>query len=227
MRAEDPALAARALAYGRVKVCGLTDPDDVRMAAASGATYAGLIMVPGTPRALKLGQAETVAAAAAEAGLAAVGVYRNEKLMQVVQSAGALGLSAVQLHGDEDAAYIKGLKSQLPAGTEIWAAGAVGADVPEPRPGSDRTLFDTAVNGRSGGTGQSFDWSRIKGRPELSEAILAGGLDPANAREAASVGAFALDVSSGVEAVPGRKDPAKLRAFFDALRVLDRKETRA
>ncbi|HEY0012669.1 MAG TPA: bifunctional indole-3-glycerol-phosphate synthase TrpC/phosphoribosylanthranilate isomerase TrpF [Allosphingosinicella sp.] len=227
MRAEDPAAAARALAYGRVKVCGLTDPADVRMAAAHGATYAGLIMVPNTPRALDLQRAQPAAAAAADAGLAAVGVFRNEKLMQVAQSASALGLDAVQLHGDEDAAYIKGLRPLLPAGTEIWAAGAVGDDVPAPRQGSDRILFDTTVNGRSGGTGRSFDWSRVQGRPELAEGILAGGLDPGNAREAAAIGAFALDVSSGVEAAPGRKDRAKMQAFFDALRVPDRREPRA
>ena len=227
MRAEDPAAAARALAYGRVKVCGLTDPGDVRMAAAHGASYAGLIMVPNTPRALDLQQAQPVAAAAAEAGLRAVGVFRNEKLMQVAQSASALGLDAVQLHGDEDAAYIKGLRPLLPAGTAIWAAGAVGDDVPEPRPGSDRILFDTAVNGRSGGTGRAFDWSRIEGRPELADGILAGGLNPDNVRQAAALRAYALDVSSGVEAAPGRKDETKMQAFFDALRVPDRREPRA
>ena len=221
MRAEDPALAARAMAYGRVKVCGITNPGDARMTAARGASFAGLIMVPGTPRALDLGQAQAVAA---EAPLRMVGVFRNEKLMQVAQSASALGLAAVQLHGDEDAAYIKGLRGLLPEGTEIWAASAVGDDVPAPRAGSDRTLFDTAVNGRSGGTGTAFDWSRLKGRPELGSAILAGGLNPANAREAAAVGAFALDVSSGVEAEPGRKDEAKMQAFFEALRVPDRRE---
>lgn len=226
MRADDPAAAARALAYGRVKVCGLTDPAHVRMAAAHGATYAGLIMVPNTPRALDLQQAHPVAAAAAEAGVATVGVFRNEKLMQVAQSASALGLAAVQLHGDEDAAYIKGLRPLLPAGTEIWTVGAVGEDIPEPRPGSDRVLFDTAVNGRSGGTGRVFDWSRIEGRPELADGILAGGLNPENVREAAALGAFALDVSSGVEAAPGRKDETKMQAFFDALRVPDRREPR-
>ncbi|HZF93294.1 MAG TPA: bifunctional indole-3-glycerol-phosphate synthase TrpC/phosphoribosylanthranilate isomerase TrpF [Allosphingosinicella sp.] len=227
MRAEDPAAAARALAYGRVKVCGLTDSADVRMAAAQGATYAGLIMVPNTPRALDLQQAQPLAAAAAEAGLSAVGVFRNEKLMQVAQSASALGLDAVQLHGDEDAAYIKGLRPLLPAGTEIWAAGAVGDDVPAPRPGSDRILFDTAVNGRSGGTGRAFDWSRIEGRPELADGILAGGLNPDNVREAAALGAYALDVSSGVEAAPGRKEETRMQAFFDALRVPDRREPRS
>lgn len=226
MRAEDPALAARALAFGRVKVCGLTDFHDAEMAAAFGATYAGLVMVPNTPRAVNLIEAEPVAAAAADAGLRNVGVFRNEKLMQVAQSAAALGLDVVQLHGEEDAAYIKGLRSLVPERTEIWAVGAVGREVAPSRPGTDRTLFDTSVGGRTGGTGIPFDWSRVKGRPDLKRAVLAGGLRPGNAGAAAEVGAYALDVSSGVEMAPGRKDAGRMHAFFEALRPAKRSEKR-
>jgi indole-3-glycerol phosphate synthase/phosphoribosylanthranilate isomerase len=212
MRAPDPAVAARALAYGRVKICGLTTAEDAAAAAAAGAAFAGLILVPGTPRAVTIAGAE-----AAVEGLAVprVGVFRNEKPMAVAQAAQALGLHAVQLHGEEDAGYIRGLRALLPEGTAIWAAAAVGAAAPAPRAGADRTLYDSGP----GGTGRSFDWSRLAGRPELAEALLAGGLGPANAREAARVGAWALDVGSGVEAAPGRKDPAKLAALFEALRV--------
>jgi indole-3-glycerol phosphate synthase/phosphoribosylanthranilate isomerase len=85
-------------------------------------------------------------------------------------------------------------------------------------------LFDTKVNHHSGGTGVAFDWSRVAQRSDLPRGILAGGLKPSNAREAAKLGAYALDVSSGVEAAPGRKDPGKLQAFFDALRVPVREE---
>jgi indole-3-glycerol phosphate synthase/phosphoribosylanthranilate isomerase len=216
MRADDPALAARALAYGRVKVCGLTEPEDAALAAAMGASFAGLIMVPNTPRALGRARAEAVAAAA---GIPAVGVFRNEKPMVVADTARALGLAAVQLHGEEDAAYIRGLKPLLPEQTEVWGVAAVGRDLPAPRLGADRTLFDTKANGRSGGTGIAFDWSRICGRDDLAHGIVAGGLGPDNAAEAARLGAFALDVSSGVESAPGRKDPMKMQAFFEALRV--------
>jgi indole-3-glycerol phosphate synthase/phosphoribosylanthranilate isomerase len=221
MRAADPALAARALAFGRVKICGLTDARDAGTAAEEGASFAGLVMVPNTPRAVTRDQATAVADAVS---IPIVGVFRDEKPMQVAATARALGLHAVQLHGEEDAAYIKGLRALLPEATEIWAAGAVGRDLPEPRAGADRTLFDTQMAGRSGGTGKVFDWSRLEGRPELSQAVLAGGLKPANARAAAEVGAYALDVGSGVEAAPGRKDPGKLRAFFDALRLPARGE---
>jgi indole-3-glycerol phosphate synthase/phosphoribosylanthranilate isomerase len=212
MRAAFPAAMARALAYGRVKICGITNQADAETAVAAGASYLGLVMVPGTPRAVSREQAAEIRNAPL------VGVFRNEKLMAVALSAHELGLAAVQLHGGEDAAYIRGLRPLLPAGTEIWGTGAVGRELPAPRPGADRTLFDTQVNGRTGGTGRVFDWDRIRGRPELGSAVLAGGLNPGNAGSAAKVGAWALDVCSGVEAAPGRKDPAKLRAFFDALR---------
>ena len=81
------------------------------------------------------------------------------------------------------------------------------------------SVFDTSVGGRSGGTGIAFDWTRISGRGELETALLAGGLRPDNAAAAARVGAYGLDVCSGVEAAPGRKDPARLGAFFAALRL--------
>ncbi|HEY0627461.1 MAG TPA: bifunctional indole-3-glycerol-phosphate synthase TrpC/phosphoribosylanthranilate isomerase TrpF [Allosphingosinicella sp.] len=224
MRADDPADAARALAFGRVKVCGLTDGHDLEMASAYGAAMGGVIMVPNTPRAVTLGQAELIAEAAAAIGLPLVGVFRNEKVMQIAIAAQALRLRAVQLHGEEDAAYIKALRGLLPPGCEIWAVGAVGREVAEPRLGSDRTLFDTCFRGRTGGTGMPFDWSRVARRPELKRSLLAGGLKPSNARAASQLGAFALDVSSGVEMAPGRKDASKLGAFFEALRLPARGE---
>lgn len=224
MRAADPRAAARALAFGRVKVCGLTDPHDLETSAEAGAAYAGVIMVPHTPRAVTLGKAETLARAAAEQDLPLVGVFRDEAMPKVAAAARALGLHAVQLHGQESDDYIGALRKQLPDTCEIWAAGAVGRGVPPARPGADRMLFDTAVNGRSGGTGRAFDWSCLQGRGDLGHALLAGGLNPANAKRAAKIGAFALDVGSGVEMAPGRKDAGKLHAFFAALRAPKRGE---
>ncbi|HEX8525740.1 hypothetical protein, partial [Allosphingosinicella sp.] len=224
MRAEDPAMAARGLAFGRVKVCGLTNPEDLGAAAEAGASFAGLVMVPNTPRALTRSRAERLAEVARGRGLRSVGVFRNEKLMQVASTALGLGLDAVQLHGEEDSAYVRALRNLLGGSTEIWTVSGVGREVPKERAGTDRTLFDTCVNGRSGGTGVPFDWSRVRRRAELDRSILAGGLSPCNARGASQVGAFALDVGSGVEAEPGRKDPVKLRAFFEALRPAVRGE---
>jgi indole-3-glycerol phosphate synthase/phosphoribosylanthranilate isomerase len=227
MRAENAAAAARALAFGRVKVCGLTNESDLASAAAAGASYAGIVMVPGTPRAVNSTQADGLARAAAETGLPLVGVFRNEKLAEVVQLAHRLGLHAVQLHGQEDSSYVGALRNMLPDGCEIWATGDVADSLPEPRQGAHRTLFDTAVGGKSGGTGRAFDWSRLADRSDLAAAVIAGGLNPDNAGAAAKIGAYALDVSSGVEQAPGKKDPAKLAAFFEALRLPVRFEVKS
>ncbi|MDQ8755713.1 bifunctional indole-3-glycerol-phosphate synthase TrpC/phosphoribosylanthranilate isomerase TrpF [Sphingosinicella sp. LHD-64] len=224
MRAPSPAQAARALAFGRVKVCGLRDTASVEAAAKAGASYAGAILVPGTPRAVTTAEAEPAVAAAKARGLETVGVFRNEKLMQVARTARVLELDTVQLHGEEDGDYIAGLKNSLPEGVEVWAAGAVGRDVPAPRMNADRTIFDTQVAGRSGGTGVAFDWARVHGREDLESGLLAGGLNPDNAAAASKVGAWALDVSSGVESAPGVKDAGKLAAFFGALRPAVRGE---
>ncbi|HYJ53611.1 MAG TPA: bifunctional indole-3-glycerol-phosphate synthase TrpC/phosphoribosylanthranilate isomerase TrpF [Allosphingosinicella sp.] len=216
MRAERPAEAVRLLAFGRVKVCGLTNAADLDMAAKAGATHAGLVMVPGTPRAVTLGAAQTLLAGAKLAPRI-VGIFRDADPETVNAAARGLGLHAVQLHGSEEVGAFRAL---LPAETEIWAAVEVGAGTIGPRAGADRVLFDS---GR-GGTGRAFDWSRVAGRDDLRQGLLAGGLSPANAGRAARLGAFALDVGSGLEALPGWKDSNRTAAFFAALRPLVRGE---
>jgi indole-3-glycerol phosphate synthase/phosphoribosylanthranilate isomerase len=211
MRAERPAEVARALAFGRVKLCGITNAADLDMAARAGATHVGLVMVPGTPRAVSRGAAETILAGARSAPRI-VGVFRDADPETVNAAARGLRLHAVQLHGDEEAGAFRAL---LPPETEIWAAVEVGAGTIGPRAGADRVLFDS---GR-GGTGRTFDWSRVAGRRDLGHGLLAGGLDPANARRASGLGAYALDVGSGLEAVAGWKDSNRTAAFFEALRM--------
>jgi len=223
MKARCPAEAARALAFGRVKVCGLTRAADVAASVAAGATHTGFIFVPGTPRPVTPDAAHPLAEAARNAGARPVGIFRNARLMDVARTALDLDLDAVQLHGEEDRQYLHGLRNLLPREIEIWAACSVGVGMAE-RHGADRILFDTTHNGRSGGTGRTFDWSLVARRPDLPHALVAGGLNPTNARAAARLGAYALDVGSGVEASPGRKDPARLAAFFEALRPVARTE---
>jgi len=211
MRAARPAEAARALAFGRVKVCGLTNAADLDMAARAGATHAGFVMVAGTPRAVTPAKAEAILAAA-KSTPRIVGIFRDADPGEVNAAARRLGLHAVQLHGGEE---VDACRVLLPAETEIWAAATVGAGAIGPRAGADRVLFDSGP----GGTGRTFDWSRVAGRPELKRGLVAGGLDPANAAAAARLGAYALDVGSGLEAVPGWKDSHRTAAFFEALRL--------
>ena len=220
MAAPDIAEAARALVHGRVKLCGLTRGEDVALAARSGATHAGFIFVPETPRAIDLSQGSELAELARQSGLKSVGVFRDTDVRAVADTAEKLGLDAVQLHGSEDAALIR---RALPASTEVWALCGVGSRPSPTRTGGDRTLFDTVRGGSSGGTGHSFDWSLLKGRSDLPSAFLAGGISAANAAAASRVGAFGLDVGSGVEHRPGIKDAAKVEDLFAALRPADRR----
>jgi indole-3-glycerol phosphate synthase/phosphoribosylanthranilate isomerase len=218
MRAEDPGEAARALVFGRVKVCGLTNAADLDMAATAGATHAGLVMVPGTPRAVTPAGVETILAGARTTPRL-VGIFRNEPHSNVTAAVRRLGLHAVQLHGDEE---VGACRAALLGQAEIWAAAQVGAGLAGPRAGADRVLFDSGP----GGTGRCFDWAKVAGRPELRRGLLAGGLGPHNAGAAAALGAWALDVGSGVEAVPRWKDSNRLAAFFAALRAPARGEPR-
>jgi indole-3-glycerol phosphate synthase/phosphoribosylanthranilate isomerase len=215
MSATDTGQAARALVHGHVKLCGLTNDADVALAASSGATHAGLIFVPGTPRAVTASRGSELAKVARNAGLRPVGVFRDSAVADVARIAVDAGLDAVQLHGRED---IAGMRAEVPDKVEIWAVCPVNHSAPPGRAGADRTLFDTALNGRSGGTGRPFDWSLIAGREELPNAFLAGGIGPANAGAAAAVGAFGLDVGSAVECAPGIKDPERVAALLAALR---------
>lgn len=224
MRAADPRAAARALVFGRVKICGLTNGQDVRAAIAAGASHVGLVMVPESPRSVGPTSARRLSEIARESGVPVVAVFRDEELETAAMRAGEVGAYAVQLHGREDRDYITALRKRLCDDCEIWATSAVERTGAPPRPGADRTVFDTSIAGVCGGTGKAFDWSRLHGRADLGRGILAGGLHPGNAGLAGRVGAFALDVGSGVEAIPGRKDERKLNAFFEALRPSSRRE---
>jgi indole-3-glycerol phosphate synthase/phosphoribosylanthranilate isomerase len=223
MRAERPALRARGLAFGRVKVCGLTTIEDAITAADAGASYAGFVFVAESPRAVTISAAEPIAATMRERGILTAGVFRDMRPVEIAKIATSIGLNVIQLHGSEDEASIKRLRDLLSADTEIWAASPVGRDVPPPRDGADRTLYDSLVHGCSGGTGRAFDWGKLD-RRLLKSAVLAGGLNQSNARKAVRTDAWALDVGSGVERCPGRKDRARLTQFFDALRPLTPRE---
>jgi indole-3-glycerol phosphate synthase/phosphoribosylanthranilate isomerase len=212
MAAADVGEAARALVFGRVKVCGLTREEDVAAAARAGATHAGIILVPGTPRMVEADQALLLADAALAAGLKPVGVFRDEQPGDVARTAERLGLAAVQLHGHETAAEVAEVRQGF-AG-EIWTAGF------EER-GGDRLLFDSP----GGGTGAACDWEAVAAHPAKGGAFLAGGIGPDNARAAQATRVHGLDASSRLESAPGIKDPNKINALFAALRLPDRRHS--
>lgn len=218
MAEPDLEAAVRKLTLGQNKVCGLTRAEDAAAAHQAGAVFGGLIFVAKSPRYVDIPTARTVMAGAQ---LSYVGVFRNAQPATIVQTVETLGLAAVQLHGDEDAAYIEGLRPLLPASCQVWKA--VGIISGEPLPTldypADRLLLDTKVGSQSGGTGQAFNWAMLA-TLDKSKLMLAGGLNPDNALQAAEVGCLGLDFNSGVESAPGQKDPHKLAAAFSALRGL-------
>ncbi|WP_421199970.1 bifunctional indole-3-glycerol-phosphate synthase TrpC/phosphoribosylanthranilate isomerase TrpF [Aeromonas enteropelogenes] len=218
MAEPDLEAAVRKLVLGQNKVCGLTRPEDAVAAHQAGAVFGGLIFVSKSPRYVDIPAARAVMAGAP---LSFVGVFRNAQSATIAKTVEALGLAAVQLHGDEDAAYIETLRPLLPAGCQIWKA--IGITSGEPLPAldypADRLLLDTKVGSQSGGTGQAFDWALLANL-DKSKVMLAGGLNPDNALQAAQVGCLGLDFNSGVESAPGQKDAHKLAAAFAALRQL-------
>lgn len=215
MAEDDLELAIRRVTLGENKVCGLTHADDAAAAYKSGAIYGGLIFVSGSPRQVDIEQARMIMSGAP---LKYVGVFRNADPDAVTKAAKALALFAVQLHGEESPEYVQGLKAQLPAGCEIWKAHGVTDSVPDFSQWQvDRHLLDSKVGNQSGGTGVAFNWQLI---PDEQKKItmLAGGLTPENVCEAAHIGCKGLDLNSGVESQPGKKDANKLQAAFTAIR---------
>ncbi|MGL6258850.1 bifunctional indole-3-glycerol-phosphate synthase TrpC/phosphoribosylanthranilate isomerase TrpF [Vibrio sp. WXL210] len=213
MAEENLELAVRKVTLGENKVCGLTHPDDAAKAYQSGAIFGGLIFVSQSKRAVDL---ESARLTMSGAPLRYVGVFQNHDSGFVAETASSLGLSAVQLHGDEDQDYIKHLRVQLDDNVEIWKAYGVSDCAPTLIDKFvDRHLFDAQVGNQSGGTGQTFDWSLIA---EPCQVMLAGGLGPDNAKQAAQLGCLGLDLNSGVESAPGKKDLVKLQQAFAAIR---------
>lgn len=213
MAEENLELAVRKVTLGENKVCGLTHPDDAAKAYQAGAVFGGLIFVSKSKRCVDL---ETARLTMSGAPLKYVGVFQNHDVDTVVGIAQELGLCAVQLHGDEDQNFVTAIHEQLGDHVEIWKAYGVTDSLPEllDTPVS-RHLLDTKVGSQTGGTGLVFDWSLIGDREKV---MLAGGISPFNAQKAAQQGCLGLDLNSGVEVSPGKKDAEKLQQAFDAIR---------
>ena len=219
MRSADPAQTARKLVFGRTKLCGMKCGAD--LSAARPAAHAGFVFVPGSPRHVTADEAAPLAGIARRSGILPVGVFKDAPLGTVADIATLINLHAVQLHGSEGPGYVRGLRRELPPSCEIWTAVSVGRDTLDGR-GGDRILFD---NGK-GGSGACFDWSLIAGHPELARGIIAGGIGPHNAVAARRLGAFAIDVGSSLDLVPGHKSEERIAALFEALRPRSRQRLR-
>ncbi|MGX9415899.1 bifunctional indole-3-glycerol-phosphate synthase TrpC/phosphoribosylanthranilate isomerase TrpF [Vibrio sp. WJH972] len=206
--------AARRMILGDNKVCGLTRAEDAQAVHQAGSVYGGLIFVEKSPRYVTPEQASQVIEGAP---LLYVGVFQNHDLSDIVTIASQLSLNAVQLHGTEDQDYVSRLRKQLPESIAIWKAYGVSDEMPA-KLGADieRHLFDAKVGEQLGGTGTTFDWRALT---DTSDIMLAGGINPNNAQQAASLGCLGLDLNSGVESSPGQKDNEKLEQAFAKIRA--------
>ena len=194
----------------RVKICGVASPEDARAAVDAGADFIGLNFHPASPRAVDVARAREIADAAGPAPL--VGVFVDVERGRVEEIAAAVGLAALQFHGDEPPDYCTG-----------WAWRTIKAL--RARPGvdlaalartydTDYLLVDAYQPGLPGGTGVRLDPSAAAGLP-AARLFVAGGLTPDTVADAVrALRPFAVDVASGVEDRPGRKDHAKVEAFI-------------
>jgi phosphoribosylanthranilate isomerase len=202
----------------RVKICGITNVEDARAAVDLGAWAIGMIFHEGSPRGCDLEEAAAIASAL-KRKVELVGVFVNAPLDDVMSVLDSVPLTIVQLHGDEGPSYCD--EARRRTGVKLMKAMRVrdGAAVRALSAyHTDFHLMDSHVPGTRGGTGQRFDWRLAAEHPGQPPLVLSGGLEPENVGEAIEVARpFAVDVASGVEAVPGRKDPEKLRRFFESV----------
>jgi phosphoribosylanthranilate isomerase len=201
-----------------IKFCGLTSLPDAQLAVHAGAWAIGLIFWPQSPRRCDLEDAAEIAATL-KRQVEIVGVFVNPTLDEVARTADAVGLTMVQLHGEEGPAFCA--EAGRRTGCRVIKAVRVrsGADIQSLSSfHTDYHLLDSYTAGIPGGTGETFAWEIARDHRGATPVILSGGLNPDNVAEAISVvRPFAVDVASGTELAPGRKDPNKLRAFAAAV----------
>ena len=207
-----------------MKICGVTNLPDAELAVELGAWAVGLIFHAESPRSCSLEQARGIAAALRRR-VEVCGVYVNAPLEEIEHDADELGLTMIQLHGEEGPSFCAEVRRRTGARVIKAAQVAGPGDVRDlERFHTDFHLLDararaTERQGLRGGTGETFDWGLVAERRSTVPLILSGGLRPENVAEAiAATKPYAVDSASATEASPGHKDPERLRAFFAAVK---------
>jgi phosphoribosylanthranilate isomerase len=196
-----------------VKICGITNEDDALLATALDADALGFVFAPSPRRVDPETVRDIVRRLPRE--VHTIGVFRDERPERIVEIVGRSGLHGVQLHGDEPASDVKWIRERVQFVIRAFAAGdpalrAAGASA------ADIILIDSP----DPGSGKVFDWRLAEGAPRGKRILLAGGLTPENVGDAIRlVRPWGVDVSSGVERDPGRKDPGKMRRFVIGARA--------
>jgi phosphoribosylanthranilate isomerase len=205
----------------RVKICGITRVEDGIAAVQAGADAVGFVFWPMSPRRVDVETAAKIARVLPPFVLR-VGVFVDAPAATMAAAVDAVGLDVLQLHGDEPPESLVGLPRRSLKAVRV-GSGFLADEALRYEGIAAGLLVDTRLVGETvapGGTGIPFDWSLVRElRAKTSFLMLAGGLSPQNVAEAiAAVQPNAVDVSSAVEGMPGRKDPTKMKAFVDAVR---------
>lgn len=210
----------RTLFRTRIKFCGFTRPGDVRLACELGVDGIGFVFSPKSPRRIAPEEARAMRQALAPL-VDAVALFQDNGLDEVRDVVRQVRPSLLQFHGNEDDAFCRSF------GLPYLKAVPMGDEIQAPHylqlrwPGAAGFLLDSHVSGGPGGTGRTFDWSRIPKDLQKPYA-LAGGLSPENVFDAVTTATpWAVDVSSGIETGPGIKDGDRMRRFVEEVRRAD------
>lgn len=196
-----------------VKVCGITSEDDALLAVAMGADAVGFVFAPSRRKVTP--QTARDIARRIPSEILTIGVFRDERPERVVEVVNNAGLRGAQLHGRETLSEVRYVRQRLPLVIQAFAAGDAALAAAANGP-ADVLLIDSP----GPGSGRVFDWSLAEGAPSGVRLMLAGGLTPDNVAAAIErVRPWGVDVASGVEASPGRKDPRKVRRFVEAAKA--------
>lgn len=206
----------------KVKICGITNLEDARQAAELGAWAIGMIFWEGSERRCDLAAGEQIAAELRRQ-VEPVGVFVNATLDEIAYAADRCSLAILQLHGDEGPAFCREAARRtgckVMKAMRVKDAGSIQALVPYE---VDYHMLDAYKPGHVGGTGETFQWELVKLHHGHVPIVLSGGLTADNVADGiAAVRPFAVDTASGTEMSPGRKDPAKVEAFFRAVAQAD------
>ena len=222
--ARDIRAAVKKLIFGEIKICGVRNISDAKVAETSGASYLGLVFYENSPRFLTTDEALNITSTFKAKY---VGVFVNENIDKIAELAKRLSLFAVQCHGNESIEELEELREKLPAECQLWKAISYSEDSIEEltklfEPYVDRLIVDNSNKSVKGGTGQRFDWQAIEAiyenMQESEKFILAGGINLKNLHELDSHVSLGLDISSGVEAFKGGKSHDKIEQLFSERR---------
>lgn len=204
----------------KIKICGITNLQDSRFVAGALADYIGFIFYEKSPRYIEPAQAGAIINWLE--GPRPVGVFVNEDIENVNETAVQTGIELVQLHGNESPEYCSSIDKPVIKVVHVnndTTPHDIEQQVADYLPHIEHILFDTKTDKLWGGTGKTFNWDLLKELTDEIPFFLSGGLNSQNVRQACqTVHPYAVDVSSGVEKEPGKKDFSKLNDFFEEMR---------